>query len=338
MLAIRNSTRSAVAASRLFVSVDALEVLGASASVLMRELVATWMHAVGLAMQLALLLTVIGGAVVAAGCSGSEPRRAPERERERDDSPRDRPPAYEPIEVVNGGTITGRVTWSGASPELVELPVATHREACGETQVSPALAIGRRSGIAGTVIWLEGIARGRAIEVPEAPVVIEVAGCAFRPHVVAAIVGARIAIRNVEQVLHNVHASRWRGPRQEQTWFSRALPELGASYEEALAAPGIVRLVDDAAHPWMLGWVHAFEHPYFAVSDAEGRFQLSRIPPGQYTLRAWHEGVRVTGETEAGRPVYSAPIVLGRPVTVTAGHDTPVDFAITGEIADAAGN
>jgi hypothetical protein len=88
----------------------------------------------------------------------------------------------------------------------------------------------------------------------------------------------------------------------------------------------------------MLAWLHAFEHPYHAVSDAEGRFQLTGIPPGQYVVRAWHEGFLVTGATESGRPVYSAPIVLSRPVTVAAGHDTTIDFAIGVTSAEAAGD
>ena len=55
-------------------------------------------------------------------------------------------------------------------------------------------------------------------------------------------------------------------------------------------------------------------------------------------VRAWHEGFRVSEGTESGRPVYSAPIVLSRPVTVSTGHDTTVDFVIGLEAAEAAGD
>jgi hypothetical protein len=64
---------------------------------------------------------------------------------------------------------------------------------------------------------------------------------------------------------------------------------------------------------------------------------MTGIPPGQYVVRAWHEGFRWSGETESGRPVYSAPIVLSRPVTISTGHDTTVDFEIDAEAAEAAG-
>jgi plastocyanin len=288
---------------------------------------------IGIVVQLSLLLC----AVLATGCSDRER----EREAHEDQSARNPPrpqPAYEPIPVRHSGTITGVVSWFGARPEPVVLPVPHGRELCGATQPSPALALGRRGGIAGTVVWLEGVRRGRPLEVPTEPLVIVLEGCAFRPHVITVPLGARIVFRNAEPLLHNVRASLWRGRHDEEVLFSRALPEPGTAFEVTLDRPGIVRLVDDAAHPWMLGWIHVFPHPYHAVSDGEGRFHLSGIPAGHYVLRAWHEGVRVTGETEAGRPVYSAPIVLARPVTVAAGHDTTVDFVITPDVADAAGD
>lgn len=299
----------------------------------MRLVVGPLLHALSIALQLALLLC----AVLAVGCSSSDTHG--ERPRARSDGPRAPSPlpSYEPIAVVNGGTITGMVTWAGALPELTETPVTTHREVCGATQRSPALSIGRRGGVARTVVWIEGIRQGRAAIVPEAPVGIELRGCAFEPHVVAVPVGTRLAFRNADGILHNVHASFWQGLRREESWFSEGLPQEGATHDVEITRPGIVRVVDDAGHPWMFGWIHAFEHPYYAVSDENGRFQIMSIPPGHYTLRAWHEGVHVTGETEAGRPAYSSPIILTRPVTVSTGHDTTVDFTISAEAAEAAG-
>lgn len=281
-------------------------------------------------MQLTLLLC----AVLAVGCDHVAERERARTSRSDDATRPTTPPGYEPIEVVNGGTITGTVSWSGEVPELPSTEVTTHREVCGAAQPSPVLAIGRQGGIAGVVVWLEGIRRGRALAVPEQPIEIALEGCRFAPHVVAAPVGARLAFRNADPVLHNVRASLQSG----DVWLSRGLPGQGDRIEQAIERAGVVRLVDDAGHPWMLGWVHAFEHPYFAVSDAQGRFQLTGIPSGQYRVRVWHEGIRATGDTEAGRPTYSAPIVLTRPVTVQSGHDTTIDFEITAAAAEAAGN
>jgi hypothetical protein len=185
------------------------------------------------------------------------------------------------------------------------------------------------------VVWLDGITRGRALATPPEPVEIRAEGCAFTPHVLAVGVGTRLAIRNADPFLHNVHATALEAGT---TWFSEGLAQAGAAHVAGVERPGVTRLVDDAGHPWMLAWVHAFEHPYFAVSDADGRFQITGIPSGQYTLRVWHEGVPVGRRTEAGRPVASAPIELTRPVAVSRGHDTTVDFVLTRELVDAAGS
>lgn len=290
------------------------------------------------------LLSLLLCAVIASGCSdedrenGSDDRRAGDGTRREDRAATPAAPRYETIEVVNGGTITGTVEWVGSRPELVEVPVALHTEQCGQTQRSPALTLSRRGGVASTVVWLDRVRRGRALVVPAEPAVVSAQECAFRPHVSAVPVGARVVFRNAESILHNVHASFVEPARAPRSWFSEGLPEQGSTHEVVIERPGVVRVVDDAGHPWMLAWVHAFEHPYFAVSDAEGRFQLTGIPPGQYVLRAWHEGFLTSGETESGRPVYSAPIVLSRPVTVASGHDTTVDFEIGLAAAEAAGH
>ncbi|WP_053237638.1 carboxypeptidase regulatory-like domain-containing protein [Sandaracinus amylolyticus] len=288
---------------------------------------------------LSTIVSLLLCAVIATGCSDEEREEAGEGTRATDGrrATTPSPPSYEPIEVVNGGTITGSVQWAGERPAPIEIAVPMHAARCGESQRSPAIEISRRGGVSGTVVWLEGIRRGRALQVPAEPVVVSIADCGFRPHVVAVPVGARVAWRNDEPILHNVHASFFERARPPRSWFSEGLPEQGASHEVTIERAGAVRVVDDAGHPWMLGWVHAFEHPYFAVSDAEGRFQLTGIPPGQYVVRVWHEGFLTSGATESGRPVYSAPIVMSRPVTVSTGHDTPVDFEVGVAAALAAG-
>lgn len=289
-----------------------------------------------LALEIVSLLFVC--AVTVFGCSDGDIDATRTSHGERRARSSEAATGYEAVQVINGGTITGNILWVGERPDPIEIDVPLHREQCGEKQRSPTLAIGRRGGVANTVVWLEGITRGRPHIVPAEPVSISLHHCAFNPHVLAVPVGSTIAFRNAEPMLHNVHAMFVDRAGRTRTWFSEGLPELGSMYETRIEQPGIVKLVDDAGHPWMLGWMHAFVHPYFGVSDAEGRFQLTGIPPGQYVVRAWHEGFRVTGETESRRPVYSAPIVLSRPVAVSSGHDTPVDFAIGTASAEAAGN
>jgi plastocyanin len=286
------------------------------------------MHALGLALQLGILLC----ALLAASCAEE---RATTREQHTEDDPVRALTGYEPSDVVNGGSISGRANWVGPPPEPIQIPVTVHSEWCGAVQPSPTFVMGRRNALAGTVVWLDGIHQGRAVDVAT-PAHVEATRCAFAPHVLAVGVGTTLEVRSRDSFLHNVHASFVESARRFTTWFSSALPTEGSSFTRVVERRGVTRWVDDAAHPWMLGWVHAFEHPYFAVTDADGRFQIANIPAGQYTLRAWHEGV-LSSRTESGRPVYSAPILLARPITITGGTDSALDVSFSLEAARAAG-
>lgn len=238
---------------------------------------------------------------------------------------------YREIDVELGGSLSGRVTWSGDRPAVITARGGT---SCPDEVEVPVLTVGPRGGMRGAVVVLAGIREGRARTETEATMRIE--GCSAGPHVVAVGVGAdgaTLRLENGDGVLHNAHATDPRGA----TRFDVGLPPEGASVV-SLERPGILRVVDDAGHPSVLGWVHVIEHPYFAVTDATGNFRLPAVPAGQYTLQIWHEGVRASGLDEDGRPRLSAPIFLSRLVTVIGGQDTAADFSIDLRIVDAAGD
>lgn len=229
------------------------------------------------------------------------------------------------------GSIAGSVRWVGDRPEVDELTVDVHSHVCGERQPSRALRIADNNGVLDAVLSLVDIERGVAHEPPTEPVVIAHEGCRFEPH--ARVVGTGWPLRfvNRDAILHNV-----RGLSGDDTVLDLGLPEEGAVLERSLSAPGIVRLVDDAGHGWQQGWLHVSEHPYAVVSDENGRFRIERIPPGAYTLRVWHEGWRITGEA-SGRPRYSAPVILTRQVSVSARQETTVDFELSQQSGEIAG-
>ena len=130
-------------------------------------------------------------------------------------------------------------------------------------------------------------------------------GCRFVPHVIAAEVGATLVATNSDPVLHTVRA---RGPGQPSA-FSVAMPFQGASRELVLKRPGLLEVTCAAGHGWMRAFVRTLASPYFAVTGPDGRFQLPPVPPGHYTLVAWHETL---GERRV--PV------------VTDGHEVRVEF------------
>lgn len=235
------------------------------------------------------------------------------------------------IEVTDTGVIAGNVRWQGDVPQPESFDVEMHRDECGASQPSRALRVSESGGVADVVVSIDA-RTGAALETPSEPVVIDNEGCRFEPHVSAIGVGWTLLLRNSDSVLHNVH-----GYAGDDSVIDVGLPERGSTARRQLDAPGAVRLVDDAGHPWQQAWVHVFEHPYYAVSGEDGRFRIEDVPPGQYTLRLWHEGWRVVG-TRAGRPRYSSPVVLSRSVAVSTEQETVVDFELSAESAEIAGD
>lgn len=268
------------------------------------------------------------------GCDGGASDHASGARR----TPSALPSAYRVTSVVNGGALAGSVLWVGPLPEAVSVPVVHHTDACGQHRTVDSLHVGAHGGVAGMVVYLDGITEGRAQEV--GPFELGFHDCELTPHVLAMPVGASLTLLDDEDVLHNVHAVWAQGPSAGTTWFDVGLPSRGERGAASADHAGIATLVDDAGHPWVRGFVHVFEHPYYRVTTDDGRFRITGIPPGQYTVHAWHEGVRrVGGGGDASeRPRFSAPLVLARPVAITSGTDTVIDFQLDLAAVDAAGD
>ena len=126
----------------------------------------------------------------------------------------------------------------------------------------------------------------------------------FVPHVLAITVGTIVDFPNNDRTFHNVFSlSRVRK-------FDLGRYGAGQSESVRFERPGIVRVFCDI-HSHMNAFIHVFSHPYFAVTDAEGRYLIDGVPPGRYSVVAWHEGDQ------------SEP----REAVVTAAGGTELDFA-----------
>lgn len=278
--------------------------------------------------QLLVPATLVG--LWACGQERSEPA-GERRDRPSVDPRRADEGGYREIDVEVAGSVSGRLTWVG------ERPLEIHGQSSGPCADAtyPALSLGPRSGVASAVVVLTGIREGRPREHAGATVRIE--RCGVAPHVVVVETGSTLRIESGiaegEGAAHNAHATDPSGASR----FDLALPTATSTAALAMDRPGILRVVDDAGDPLAVGWVHVVEHPYFALTDASGAFQMAEVPPGQYTLQLWHEGVRSRGEDEGGRPRLSAPILLSRAIVVAAGQDTAADFTMDLRVADAAG-
>jgi hypothetical protein len=199
-----------------------------------------------------------------------------------------RAPAYEVVAVSDGGTIRGKVVYNGAVSTKRIVPTKD-REVCGAIREEPEVAVGADKGVLDAVVYLKKVEKGKPWPKPAGPPELVNTGCIFAPHVMALPVGSNLTIVNADPVMHNTHSFLGKA-----TVFNIALPIKGQRVERPLKKEGVVRVECDA-HGWMLAWIYVADSPYHAVTQKDGAFSIPDVPPGSYTLAAWHE---YTGEVE----------------------------------------
>jgi hypothetical protein len=138
-------------------------------------------------------------------------------------------------------------------------------------------------------------------------------------------VGAELSIVNADPVLHNLRA--WAEGRRHV--FNVVQPTRGQVTTRTIKKGGVITLTCDA-HVHMSGYLVAFDHPHFAVTDDDGTFQIGGIPGGTYRVSAWHEGWAIVGREPNGRAVYEVPRLLSQDVTVHETGAVRLTFELTG--------
>lgn len=204
-------------------------------------------------------------------------------------------------QVALAGQVAGRTLYAGDKPPEKPIPVAKDVKACGPTQPDESILLGPGRALKNAVVFLMNPPKSGAPASPVPDLSLDQVGCRFLPRVQATRVGAKLVTVNSDPILHNVHG--WLG--KTQTAFNVAMPMKGMKRPFTLNQAGLIRARCDAGHTWMDAYVHVFDHPFFSVVREDGSFELEGVPPGTYTLAAWHEklGTREAQVTVADKPV-----------------------------------
>lgn len=141
-------------------------------------------------------------------------------------------------------------------------------------------------------VYVKSGLEGKTFPVPTDPVVFDQQGCLYEPHVLGVRAGQPVRILNSDATLHNVNAK----PTQSAP-FNLAMPTKGMTITKTFAKPEIMVPVKCNVHPWMHAYIGVVDHPFFAVSGADGTFAIPGLPAGTYTVEAWHERLGTVTET-----------------------------------------
>jgi plastocyanin len=201
-------------------------------------------------------------------------------------SPPPPPPAGggKTVDAATAGTISGRAIFTGAAPALETLKMTTDKAcvaAAGPNPQSDAVLIGADGGLKNVFVHVkQGLDPAYSFEIPSAPAVLDQKGCIYTPRVIGVRAGQPLEVLNSDDTLHNVHSL----PRENQEFNTSA-----KRVNRTFTVPEVMVRFKCDVHPWMAAYVGVVAHPFFAVTDASGAFELKGLPPGTYTLEAWHE-------------------------------------------------
>ncbi len=210
------------------------------------------------------------------------------------------------VDLATSGQITGTVFLDGPPP--VPSPVDMASEpACANSNSTAAgsreVLIGENGALANVVVFMKSGLGAYRFDAPKAAAVLDQKGCAYQPRVVALMTNQPLEIHNDDATIHNVHAT----PKLNEEWnkAQRAgSPALTVSFPRPeLAIPFMCNV-----HPWMRAFVFVFADPYHAVTTTAGKFELKNLPPGTYTIEAWHEKYGVQERTVALGPRESRSV------------------------------
>ena len=191
------------------------------------------------------------------------------------------------------GTIAGIVSFEGTPPERT-LVRRDSDPYCNQGELwSDAVVV--THGKLKDVLVRVATGGKPAAKPPSAPAVIDQKACAYTPRVIGLVAGQQLAVRNSDGTFHNVHGSI----AGKLAWNKPAAPgDPELRLDGSARAGDVIDIVCDV-HPWMHAYAVVLDHASFAVTGEDGAFELRGLPPGRYTIEAWHPtlGTRTTTVT-----------------------------------------
>jgi len=190
--------------------------------------------------------------------------------------------------ALAASTVTGTVTFDGKAPALK--PIAMDADpVCGKKHSGPVanemLVLGSGNTMGNIMVWVsKGLPDGKTWPVPSTPVVIDQNGCLYKPHVMGIMIGQTYKILNSDGVLHNIHTLP-----NVNVPFNKGMPPTLKEATTVFSKPEQVFHIKCDVHPWMSAYLAVFTHPFYSVTNTDGKFTISGLPPGTYEITAWHE-------------------------------------------------
>jgi hypothetical protein len=179
---------------------------------------------------------------------------------------------------TGSAVIKGVVKLNGAPPAPESWAGAGNADCKGLHPDTVQLVKAQDGKLEDVFVYVKGGLPAGSYPTPTEPVVFDQKGCEFSPRVFGTMAGQPLAIGNSDKLMHNVKSPD----------FNQAFP-FGVKKTMELGTPAVMAVIKCDVHPWMRAYAGVMEHPYFAVTKADGAFEIKGLVDGEYTLEAWHE-------------------------------------------------
>jgi plastocyanin len=215
-------------------------------------------------------------ALLAAACGGNSPEESKAAPAVA--------PVTNPVDAATAGSIAGAIKLEGTPPPNPSINMGSDPYCMKLGAASTPAFVVSNGGLQNVFVYVKDGLGTLKFPVPATPVVLDQQGCSYIPRVFGIQVGQSLDIVNSDDTLHNVHAL----PMVNRE-FNRGQSLKGLKSTTVFTAPEVMVPFKCDVHRWMNAWVGVVEHPFYAVSGEGGAFELKGLPPGTYTIEAWHE-------------------------------------------------
>lgn len=187
----------------------------------------------------------------------------------------------------NEGTISGKVNFQGQPPKYRPLSMDADAVCAAKHSgpVYPEVVVKNDNGTLRNVfVYVKSGLEGKNFAVPQQQVELDQEGCMYKPHVLGIQARQELKVVTSDNTTHNIHPL----PKINREW-NVSQPPGADPIIQAFSRPEVSIPVKCNQHPWMRAYIHVMSHPFYAVSDDQGAFELKGLPPGDYEIEAVHE-------------------------------------------------
>jgi len=254
-------------------------------------------------MRNSLQLLVVSAVALSLGLAGCGNKQA------TNETPATNAPTGKPVDATTSGSITGTIKIDGTPPKMKIINMAAEpgcaKERAGQPAMTEDVVPGEDGTLQNVVVYLKGDFSQYAFTAPTTPVTIDQKGCQYHPHVLALMTDQPLQVINSDPVTHNIHPN----PKDNREW-NQSQPPGAPPFEQDFARQEIAIPVKCNIHPWMKMYIAVFANPYFEVTGKDGSFAIKNVPPGTYTVTAWHERYGVIEQSVTIQPKESKSVTL----------------------------